>query len=116
MKVNLLCTVRVEVLCPPISTLTVAIITEALQVYWPACDVITGSRVCVTDKVILVASTMSPGPISSTVGDTARYGISVTVHCTVYESPAVTLESSGEIMTSGGGRAGEWMTCKQKRC
>ena len=94
-------------LCPLMSTPTVAIITETLQVYWPACDVITKSRVCVTVKLMSVASTMSPGPISSTVGDTARYGISVTVHCTVYESPAVTLEPSGEIMTSRGGRAGK---------
>ena len=54
-----------------------------------------------------VANTLSPGPISSTVGDTARYGISVTVHCTVCESPAVTVDSPGEIITSGAGRAGE---------
>ena len=80
--------------------------TEALQVYWPACDVITGSRVWVTVKLMSVANTLSPGPISSTVGDTARYGISVTVHCTVCESPAVTVESPGEIVTSGAGRAG----------
>ena len=78
--------------------------TEALQVYWPACDVITGSRVYITVKFMSLANTLSPGPISSTVGDTARYGISVTVHCTVCESPAVTVESSGEIIT----RAGEW--------
>ena len=81
--------------------------TEALQVYWPACDVITGSRVWVTVKLMLVANTLSPGPISCTVGGTARYGISVTVHCTVCESPAVTVESSGEIITSGAGRTGE---------
>ena len=88
--------------------------TEALQVYWPACDVITGSRVWVTVKLMSVAAnTLSPGPISSTVGDTVRYGISVTVHCTVCESPAVTVESPGEIMTSGTGRAGDLIMCKQ---
>ena len=81
--------------------------TEALQVYWPACDVITGSRVWVTVKLMSVTNTLSPGPISSTVGDTARYGISVTVHCTVCEIPAVTTECSGYTMTSGDGRAGE---------
>ena len=80
--------------------------TEALQVYWPACDVITGSRVWVTVKLMSVANTLSPGPISSTVGDTARYGISVTVHCTVCESPAVTAESPGEIITSRSKRSG----------
>ena len=81
--------------------------TEALQVYWPACDVITGYRVWVTVKLMSVANTLSPGPISSTVGDTARYGISVTVHWTVCESPAVTVESPGEIITSGAGSARE---------
>ena len=57
----------------------------------------------------MVANTMSPGPIRSTVGDTDRYGISVAAHCIVCESPAVTVETSGEIMTSGGGRAREWV-------
>ena len=112
MKVNVLSTVRVKVFCPLTSTLTVAIITEALQVYWPACDVITGSRMCVTVKLMFVVSTMSPGPISSTVGDTDRYGISVTVHCTVCESPAVTVESPGEIITTGSGSAGKREQCK----
>ena len=50
---------------------------------------------------MLVANTLPLGPISSTVGDTARYGVSVTVHCSVCESPTVTVESPGEIMTSG---------------
>ena len=81
--------------------------------YWPACDVITGSRVWVTVKLMSVANTLSPGPINCTVGDTARYGISVTVHCTACEFPAVTVESSGEIMTSGSGRAGEWVIYTQ---
>ena len=80
--------------------------TEAWQVYWPACDVITGSRVWVTVKLMSVTNTLFPGPISSTVGDTARYGISVTVHCTVCDIPAVTAECSGYTMTSGHGRAG----------
>ena len=87
--------------------------TEALQVYWPAYDVITGSRVWVTVKLMSVANTLSPGPISSTVGDTARYGMSVTVHCTVCESPAGTVESPGEIITSGAGSAGEWEFSQQ---
>ena len=82
--------------------------------YWPACDVITGSRVCVTVKLMSVASTMSPGPISSTVGDTAKCGISVTVHCTVCESPAITVESPGEIITTGSGSAGEREQCKKR--
>ena len=69
--------------------------TEALQEYWPACDVITGSRVWLRAKLVLVANTLSPGPISSTVGDTARYGISVTVHCTLCLPPAATIELSG---------------------
>ena len=81
--------------------------TEALQMYWPACDVITGYIVWVTVKLMSLANTLSPGPISSTVGDTARYGISVTVHCTVCEPPAVTVESPGEIVTSGAGNARE---------
>ena len=57
--------------------------------YWPACDVITGSRVWV---IKVVANTLPPGPISSTVGCTARNGMSVTVHCTECVSPAVTVE------------------------
>ena len=68
----------------------------------------------VNARFVAVANTilMSPGPISSTVVDTARYGISVTVHCIVCESPAVTVETFGEIMTSGGGRAREWVINK----
>ena len=81
--------------------------TEALQVYWPACDVITGSRVWVTVKLMSVANTMSPGPISCTVCSTSRSEILVTVHCTVCVSPAVTVASPGDIMTSGAGRAEE---------
>ena len=73
--------------------------TEALQVCWPACDVITGSKKWVIVKLMSVANTLSPGPISSTVGDTARYGISVTVHCIVCESPAVTVDPTGCIVT-----------------
>ena len=66
---------------------------------------------CVNVKFVVVANAVliSPGPLRSTIGDTARYGISVTVHCTVCESPAVTVETFGEIMTSGGGRAREWV-------
>ena len=79
---------------------------EAMQVYWPACDVFTGFRVWVSVKLMSVTNTRSPGPMSSTVGDTARCGISVTVHCTVCESPAVTLETCRNIITSGSGRAG----------
>ena len=45
--------------------------TEALQVYWPACDVVTGYRVWVSVKLMSVANTLSPGPISSTVGERA---------------------------------------------
>ena len=74
--------------------------TEPLQVYWPACDVITVIKVWVSVKLMLVANTLYPGPISSTVGDTARYGISVTVHCTVCESPAITVSYCGETITS----------------
>ena len=70
--------------------------------YWPACDVITGYRVWVTVKLMPISNTMSPGPISSTLSDTAN-GISVTVHCTVWETPAVTVESLGEVVTSGAG-------------
>ena len=65
--------------------------TEALQVYWPACDVVTGYRVWVSVKLMSVANTLSPGPISSTVGERARY---VTVHCTVCEPPAITVDPS----------------------
>ena len=64
-------------------------------------------------KLMSVANTLSSGPISSTVGDTARYGISVTVHCTVCESPAISVESPGEIVTSGAGRAGQWELSQQ---
>ena len=58
---------------------------------------------------IAVANTMSPGPISCTVGSTSRSELIVMVHCTLYVSPAVTVESSGDIMalTSGAGRAEE---------
>ena len=55
-------------------------------------------------KLMLVANTLSPGPISSTVGDTARCGISVIVHCIVCETPTVILESFGEIITCGAGK------------
>ena len=76
--------------------------------YWPACDAITGFRVWVTVKPISVANTLLPGPISSRLGDTARYGILVNVHFTVCESPAVTVKFSRDIMTSGAVRNGEW--------
>ena len=87
--------------------------TEALQVYWPACDVITGYSVWVTVRLMLVANRLSPGPISSTVGDTVKYGTWVTMHCTVWETPAVTVETPGTNMTSGVRRAGEWELCQQ---
>ena len=66
-------------------------------------------------RLMSVANTLSPGPISSIVKDTARYGISVTVHCTVCESPAVTAESPGDIVTSGAGRYGEWTLSTAQR-
>ena len=71
--------------------------------YWPASDVFTGSTVWVSIKPTAVAR-LPPGLISSTVGCTARCGISVTVHCRVCESPAVTVESS-TLATSGAGRS-----------
>ena len=79
--------------------------TEAMQVYWPASDVFTGSTVWATSKPMAVAR-LPPGPISSTVGCRARCGISVIVHCRVCESPAVTVESS-TLATSGAGRSVE---------
>ena len=87
------------------STLAEGMTTKALQVYWPASDVFTGSTVWVSIKPMTVATTLLlPGPISSTVGRTARCGISVTVHRSVCESPAVTVESS-TVATSGAGRS-----------
>ena len=74
--------------------------TKALQVYWPACDVITLIKVWVSVKLMLIANTLPLGPISSTVGDTARYRILVTVHCSLCASPASTVSYCGETVTS----------------
>ena len=89
------------------STLAEGMTTEALQMYCPASDVLTGSTVWVSIKPMTVATTLLlPGPISSKVGRTVRCGISVTVHCRVCESPAVTVESS-TLPTAGAGRSVE---------
>ena len=85
------------------STLAEGMTTEALKVYWPASDVFTGSTVWISIKPMAVAR-LPFGPISSTVGRTARCGISVTVHCRVCESPAVTVESS-TVANSGAGKS-----------
>ena len=95
---------RVVLLWPLTDTPTDAMSTVARQVYWPASDVLTGSRVWVRDGPEPLATSLSPGATHWSVGATFRKGTTDTVHSRACWPPAVTVEFI-EVVTSGDGRA-----------
>ena len=80
--------------------------------YFPASDVLTGSRVVRSSRPVPVTITLPSGPSISTVGSTVRCEEAVTVHVIVCWSPAGTVGFAGEILTTGFGRAARRETHK----
>ena len=102
---------RVVLLWPLTDTPTDGMSTVARQVYWPASDVLTGSRVWVRDGPEPLATSLSPGATHWSVGAVVRKGTTDTVHSRTCWPPAVTVEFI-VVVTSGDGRAGERGKCQ----
>ena len=77
-----LCTVRVVLLWPLTDTPTDGMSTVARQVYWPASDALTWSRVWVRDGPVPLATSLSLRAIHWSVGATVK----VLVYCAITES------------------------------
>ena len=101
---DILCTVRVVLLWPVTDRPTDDMFTVAWQVYWPACDVLTGSRMWVRDGLEPLATSLLLGATHWSVGATVRKGTTDAVHSRVCWSPAVTVEFI-VVATLGDGRA-----------
>ena len=101
-----LCTVKVVLLWPVTVTPTDGMSTVARQVYWPASDVLTGSRMWVRDGPEPLTTSLLLGATHWSVGVTFRTVTTDTVHSRACWPPAVTVESI-VVVTSGDGSARE---------
>ena len=90
---DILCTMRVVLLWPVTDRPTDDMSTVAWQVYWPASDILTGSRMWVRDGLEPLAISLLLGATHWSVGTTVRKGTTDIVHSRVCWPPAVTVES-----------------------
>ena len=81
---DLLCTVRVALSWPLTDTPTDGTSTVAWQVYWPASDVLTGSRVCIREGPEPLATTLLLWATHWTVGATVKKETTETLHSRLY--------------------------------